>query len=165
MISLICFLLTLAGSINWFCIGVLQYDFVAGLFGSQANVFSRIIYALIGLSSIWLVFAVIKGKGKLKIDGKKSTDKQLLSKKKATAYNETSESYNSNISNQNYNNNNQNFHNFNDNNYNTDNYNSNSQNSFNGFNDPPYNNNMPRDYREYSHRNPRTDDYNNDYHN
>lgn len=169
MISLICFLLTLAGSINWFCIGVLQYDFVAGLFGSQANVFSRIIYALIGLSSIWLVFAVIKGKGKLKIDGKKSTDKQLLSKKKATAYNETSESYNPNMSNQNYNDNhtpnNFNDNNYNHNDYNNDNYNTNSQNSFNGFNNPPYNNNMPRDYREYNHRNPRNDNYNNDYHN
>ncbi len=85
MISLICFLLTLAGSINWFCIGVLQYDYVAGLFGSQANVFSRIVYALIGLSSIWLVFALIKGHGKLKIDGKRSTDKSLLLSKKKQA--------------------------------------------------------------------------------
>lgn len=87
MISLICFLLTLAGSINWFCIGVLQYDYIAGLFGSQANVFSRIIYALIGLSSIWLVFALIKGKGKLKIDGKRSSDKSLLLSKKKKAAN------------------------------------------------------------------------------
>lgn len=82
MISLICFLLTLAGSVNWFCIGVLQYDFIAGLFGSQANVFSRIIYAFIGLSSVWLVFALIKGKGRLKIDGKRSTDKSLLTNQK-----------------------------------------------------------------------------------
>lgn len=85
MISLICFILTLAGSINWFCIGVLQYDFIAGIFGSQANVFSRIIYALIGLSSIWLVFALIKGKGKIKIDGKPSSDKNLIGKKKKQA--------------------------------------------------------------------------------
>lgn len=91
MISLICFILTLAGSINWFCIGVLQYDFVAGLFGSQANIFSRIVYALIGLSSIWLIYALIKGKGKIKIDGKRSTDKALLGKqKRQAAFSETS---------------------------------------------------------------------------
>ena len=87
MISLICFLLTLAGSVNWFCIGVLQYDYVAGLFGSQANVFSRIIYTFIGISSVWLVFALIKGKGRLKIDGRRSTDRSLLLNKKKSAYN------------------------------------------------------------------------------
>ncbi|MBR2468098.1 MAG: DUF378 domain-containing protein [Clostridia bacterium] len=93
MISLICFILTLAGSINWFCIGVLQYDFVAGLFGSQANVFSRIIYALIGISSIWLVYAIIKGKGSLKIDGKKQSDQEILSTRRSHAAAETSKSY------------------------------------------------------------------------
>jgi uncharacterized membrane protein YuzA (DUF378 family) len=87
MISLICFLLTLAGSVNWFCIGVLQYDYVAGLFGSQANVFSRIVYTFIGISSVWLVFALIKGRGKLKIDGKRSTDQSLLLNKKKMAHN------------------------------------------------------------------------------
>ena len=91
MISLICFILTLAGSINWFCIGVLQYDFVAGLFGSQANVFSRIIYALIGISSIWLVYAAIKGKGKLKIDGKKQSDKEILTTRRSQSMAETSQ--------------------------------------------------------------------------
>lgn len=96
MISLICFLLTLLGSVNWFCIGVLQYDFVAGLFGSQANVFSRIVYAFIGLSSVWLVYALIKGRGKIKIDGKKETDKQLLTNKKQLATQETSQMQNTN---------------------------------------------------------------------
>lgn len=93
MISLICFILTLAGSVNWFCIGVLQYDFVAGLFGSQANVFSRIIYALIGLSSIWLIVAVIKGRGKLKISGKDNSDKDILKKKRATETTEAGNMY------------------------------------------------------------------------
>ena len=118
MISLICFLLTLAGSVNWFCIGVLQYDFIAGLFGSQANVFSRIIYAFIGLSSVWLVFALIKGRGKIKIDGKKETDKQLLTNKKQLATQETSQM-------QNYNNPNQEHHNHNNQTNNCNNNNNN----------------------------------------
>lgn len=82
MISLIAFLLTLIGSANWFCIAVMQYDFVAGLFGSQANIFSRIVYGIIGLSAIWLIYAIIRGKGKIKIDGKRASDKELLPKKK-----------------------------------------------------------------------------------
>jgi len=50
MFTLISFILVIIGSINWLCIGLLQYDFVAGLFGSQSNVFSRIVYAIIGLA-------------------------------------------------------------------------------------------------------------------
>lgn len=58
------------GSLNWLSIGVLQYDFVAGLFGSQANVFSRIVYAIIGISAFFVCYALIKGKGKLKLENK-----------------------------------------------------------------------------------------------
>lgn len=97
MITLICFILTLAGSINWFCIGVLQYDFVAGLFGSQANVFSRIIYAIIGISAIWLVVELIKGKGRLKIFGKDNTPNTIKTSR-ANAMAETSHMHNTNNS-------------------------------------------------------------------
>ncbi len=70
MVSIITFIIMAIGSLNWLCIGVLQYDFIAGLFGSQANVFSRIIYAIIGISAFFVCFALIKGKGKLKLDKK-----------------------------------------------------------------------------------------------
>lgn len=70
MVSIITFIIMAVGSLNWLCIGVLQYDFIAGLFGSQANVFSRIIYAIIGISAFFVCFALIKGKGKLKLDKK-----------------------------------------------------------------------------------------------
>lgn len=36
--TLICLGLLLIGGINWLSIGFLQYDFVAGLFGSQASI-------------------------------------------------------------------------------------------------------------------------------
>ena len=70
MVSVITFIIMAIGSLNWLCIGVLQYDFIAGLFGSQANVFSRIIYAIIGISAFFVCFALIKGKGKLKLEKK-----------------------------------------------------------------------------------------------
>ena len=86
MISLISFIIVLIGAFNWFCIGVLQYDFIAGIFGSQANIFSRLVYAIVGFSAIWLIYATIKQRGKVYVNGKKENDKQLLGKlaKRAT---------------------------------------------------------------------------------
>ena len=67
MLTIIAFLLTILGSINWLLIGLLQYDFVAGIFGFQASVFSRIIYIIIGASSVFLIIKIIKNKGVLPI--------------------------------------------------------------------------------------------------
>jgi len=65
MLSLISFILLCIGGLNWFSIGILQYDFVAGIFGSQSNVFSRLIYALVGIAMIIVAFNAIKNRGKV----------------------------------------------------------------------------------------------------
>ena len=65
MVTLITFLITLFGCINWLAIGMLQYDIVAGFFGTQASMFSRIIYIFVGFSAIYLTFQLIKNKGRL----------------------------------------------------------------------------------------------------
>ena len=67
MFTIISFILTLLGSINWLLIGLLQYDFIAGIFGYQASIFSRIIYIIIGASSVFLVYKLIKGKGNIAV--------------------------------------------------------------------------------------------------
>ena len=64
MLKIIAFILTIVGGLNWLAIGMLQYDFVAGMFGTQANIFSRIIYALVGVSAVYLTFVMIANKGK-----------------------------------------------------------------------------------------------------
>lgn len=76
MLTFIGFLLTILGSINWLLIGLLQYDFIAGLFGFQASLFSRFIYILFGTGSIILIIRMIANKGSLKIweRRKKNTD-------------------------------------------------------------------------------------------
>ena len=74
MISLISFILVCVGCLNWFSIGILQYDFVAGIFGSQSNIFSRIIYTLVGIASIIVAFNLIKNKGKFVISFKKNNE-------------------------------------------------------------------------------------------
>ena len=67
MLTIISFILTILGSINWLLIGLLQYDFVAGIFGFQASVFSRLIYIIIGASAGIIIFKLIKGKGTLAV--------------------------------------------------------------------------------------------------
>lgn len=70
MLSFISFILVSVGCLNWFSIGILQYDFVAGIFGSQSNIFSRIIYTLVGLASIVMIVNMIKNKGNFRISMK-----------------------------------------------------------------------------------------------
>ena len=64
MLAFISFVLVCVGCINWFCIGILQFDFVAGIFGSQSNIFSRLIYTLVGIASIVMVVNFVSNKGK-----------------------------------------------------------------------------------------------------
>ncbi len=78
MLTIISFLLMMAGGINWLLIGLLQYDFVAGFFGYQGSIFSRIIYIIVGAASMFFLFKVIKGKGKVAVFSRRN--KEDLSK-------------------------------------------------------------------------------------
>lgn len=80
MVTFIAFALTIAGCINWLLIGLLQYDFVAGIFGFQGSIFSRLIYILIGSAAVFLVVKLIMDKGSIHIWGaQKKLAKQLAS--------------------------------------------------------------------------------------
>ena len=48
-------ILAIIGSINWGLVGFFRFDLVAWIFGSQAAVGSRIIYALVGLAGLWCI--------------------------------------------------------------------------------------------------------------
>ena len=67
MITFLAFLITLAGSVNWLLIGLLQYDFVAGMFGYQASLFSRLCYILVGVAAMYLIIRIIANRGTFKI--------------------------------------------------------------------------------------------------
>ena len=75
--KVVTFILTILGGLNWLTIGMLQYDFVAGIFGTQANIFSRLIYALIGLSAVYTLFMAIFHKGKIFEKSKKQQQKEV----------------------------------------------------------------------------------------
>ena len=80
MFTILSFLLIVAGCVNWLLIGLLQYDFVAGIFGFQGSVFSRIIYILIGVACLFFVFKVFKGRGTVAVfsrRNKKDVEKNM----------------------------------------------------------------------------------------
>ena len=67
MISILSFIVVIFGSLNWLSVGFFQYDMVAGLFGYQGSIFSRMIYIVVGISAIYLIFVVIRNKGRLTV--------------------------------------------------------------------------------------------------
>ena len=46
---------------------MLQYDIIAGFFGTQSSMFSRIIYIIFGFAAIWLIVSAIRQRGKINI--------------------------------------------------------------------------------------------------
>ena len=55
IVDKIALLLAIVGALNWGGIGLFGFDTVAFLFGGQMSVFSRVIYALVGLSGLWCI--------------------------------------------------------------------------------------------------------------
>lgn len=47
--------LIIIGALNWLLIGLFQFDLVAGIFGGQTAVVSRIIYVIVGLAGLWAI--------------------------------------------------------------------------------------------------------------
>lgn len=84
MLTFIAFLLTVAGCINWLLIGLLQYDFIAGLFGYQASMFSRICYIIIGVGCLYLIIRIIVNKGSVKVWEKQKKKKEEVNENLAT---------------------------------------------------------------------------------
>ena len=55
MLDKIALILTIIGALNWGSIGIFGVDIVGMLFGGQQEVFSRIIFTLVGLAGIWAI--------------------------------------------------------------------------------------------------------------
>ena len=80
MISIIAFIVVIFGSLNWLSIGFFQYDLVAGLFGFQGSIFRRMVYIVIGICAIYLVYVVIKNKGKITVKKLKKQEQVMVDK-------------------------------------------------------------------------------------
>ena len=60
VINKITLLLLIVGGLNWGLVGLFDFDLVAALFG-EMSVLSRIIYALVGASSLWQLVPLFGG--------------------------------------------------------------------------------------------------------
>lgn len=80
MISIFAFIIVIFGSMNWLSIGFFQYDMVAGLFGYQGSIFSRMVYILVGISAIYLIIVIIKNKGRLTVKKLKKEEQPMVDK-------------------------------------------------------------------------------------
>ncbi|MBP5242137.1 MAG: DUF378 domain-containing protein [Clostridia bacterium] len=60
MFTVICLILTIIGGINWLVIGLAGFNFVNWLFAGNLYFIARIIYALVGLSSLWVTYYLVR---------------------------------------------------------------------------------------------------------
>ena len=79
MLSILSFIIVILGCMNWLSIGLFQYDIVAGLFGYQGSIFSRMVYILVGVAASWLLFSVIKNKGNINAKKLKHDERPIYS--------------------------------------------------------------------------------------
>lgn len=76
IMTIISFIILIVGGMNWMSIGLLQYDFIAGFFGTQASIFSRLLYIAIGVATFYIIFDMLKNKGKVVLFHKRTRQKQ-----------------------------------------------------------------------------------------
>lgn len=62
IITIIATILAVAGTTNWFLIGIFNFNLVTWIFGAGA--FSSVIYVLVGLAGLWLLIAMIATGGR-----------------------------------------------------------------------------------------------------
>ena len=62
MLDRIALLLVIIGAFNWGSIGLFGFDIVSWLFGGQADLISRIVYTIVGLSAIWCISLLFRSR-------------------------------------------------------------------------------------------------------
>ena len=61
ILDLIALILVVVGCLNWGLVGFFNFDLVATLFGAMSIV-SKVVYALVGLSALWMIFINLKNR-------------------------------------------------------------------------------------------------------
>ena len=55
-------ILLIVGGLNWGSVGLFKFDIVSWLFGGQADLVSRIIYTVVGLSALWCISLLFRSR-------------------------------------------------------------------------------------------------------
>ena len=63
IVNYIAFILLCIGGLNWGLVGLLQFNLVSAIFGSERNMANMVVYSLVALSVLWLIFSVIYSGG------------------------------------------------------------------------------------------------------
>jgi len=126
MFNFVTLMIIISGAINWFCIGVFQFDIIAGIFGTQSHFFSRFVYTVIGLAGFWFLLVTFVKHGQLSLfkprtKKSKTATSNIEEKEIETTNTDTSELDDNNAINEEYDNETQT-----ENNTNTENENNNS---------------------------------------
>ena len=58
ILNLIAFILLVIGGLAWLIIGLMDYNIIQAIFFNN-NIVMRIVYSLVGLSSLWLLFSAV----------------------------------------------------------------------------------------------------------
>lgn len=53
--DMLALILSIIGCLNWGLVGIFRFDLVAWLFGGGASLFSRLVYAIVGLAGLWSI--------------------------------------------------------------------------------------------------------------
>ena len=62
VIDTIALILVIIGGLNWGSVGIFGVDLTASMFGGTHAVFTRIVYALIGIGALWTITLLFKEK-------------------------------------------------------------------------------------------------------
>ncbi|MCL2002742.1 MAG: DUF378 domain-containing protein [Oscillospiraceae bacterium] len=60
--------LTIIGALNWGCVGLFNFDFIAWVFGGSTATVSRVIYAIIALAGLWCISLLFRERDRHKIE-------------------------------------------------------------------------------------------------
>ncbi len=60
MLDKIALVLVIIGALNWGSIGFFGFDVVGVLFGGQASVIARIVFAIVGVAGLWSIGMLFK---------------------------------------------------------------------------------------------------------
>ena len=55
MLDRIALIILIIGGLNWGSVGLFKYDLVSYLFGGSAEIVTRVIFVLVGLSALWCI--------------------------------------------------------------------------------------------------------------
>jgi len=73
--NIIALSIAIVGCLNWFLVGVFSWNLVTWIFG--VGLFTRIIYAIVGIAGIWLLIQLVVKRTRLFSRDSQRTQKQI----------------------------------------------------------------------------------------